>query len=149
MPCYVALKFDTKNPSLGMICPGVPRQRNPNAPKFEVRSQGETERQERCAREAALRLAKSVLNLKEKLKTTFFSPSENRCLPAPSTVRPEEREFVVDSAASMHMISKKVLNSAEFETVTTSRSPTMVIAANDEVQGMEISKQAPWSRMMV
>ena len=36
----------------------------------------------------------------------------------------------------MHMISKKVLNSAEFETVTTSRSPTMVIAAN-EVQTKE------------
>ena len=36
----------------------------------------------------------------------FFSPSENRCLPA-STLKPEEREFVVDSGASMHMISKK------------------------------------------
>ena len=39
-------------------------------------------------------------------KATFFSPSENRCLPA-STLKPEEREFVVDSGASMHMISKK------------------------------------------
>ena len=26
-------------PSLGMICPGEPHQRNPNAPKFEDRSQ--------------------------------------------------------------------------------------------------------------
>ena len=32
-----------KNPSLGMICPGDPHQRNPNAPKFEDRSQEETE----------------------------------------------------------------------------------------------------------
>ena len=24
-----------QNPSLGMICPGEPHQRNPNAPKFE------------------------------------------------------------------------------------------------------------------
>ena len=47
-----------KNPSLGMICPGDPHQRNPNAPKFEDRSQEETEWQERCAREAAWRLAK-------------------------------------------------------------------------------------------
>ena len=42
-----------QNPSLGMICPGDPRQRNPNAPKFEDGSQEETEWQERCAREAA------------------------------------------------------------------------------------------------
>ena len=34
----------------------------------------------------------------------------------------------------MHMISKKDLNSAELETVTTSRSPTTVITANGEVQ---------------
>ena len=32
-----------QNPSLGMICPGDPHQRNPNAPKFEDRSQEETE----------------------------------------------------------------------------------------------------------
>ena len=40
------------------IFPGDPHQRNPNAPKFEDRSQEETEWQERCAREAAWRLAK-------------------------------------------------------------------------------------------
>ena len=33
----------------------------------------------------------------------------------------------------MHMISKKDLNSAELETLTTSRSPTTVITANVEV----------------
>ena len=43
-----------------MICPGEPDQRNPNAPKFEDRSQEETESQERCAREAAWKLAKNV-----------------------------------------------------------------------------------------
>ena len=123
-----------QNPSLGMICPGDPHQRNPNAPKFEDRSQEETEWQERCACEPAWRLAKSILKLKEKDKTAFFSPSENRCLPAPSTLKPEEREFVVDSGASMHMISRKDLNSAELETLTTSGSPTIVITANGEVQ---------------
>ena len=96
-----------QNPSLGMICPGDPHQRNPNASKFEDRSQEETEWQERCAREAAWKLAKNILKLKEKHETAFFSPSENWCLPAPSTLKPEEREFVVDSGASMHMISKK------------------------------------------
>ena len=90
---------------LGMICPGDPQQRSPNAPKFEDRSQEETEWQERWAREAAWRLATSILKLKEKNKAAFYSPSENRCLPAPSNLKPEEREFVVDSGASMHMIS--------------------------------------------
>ena len=34
----------------------------------------------------------------------------------------------------MHMISKKDLNSAELETVTTSKSPTTLVAANGEVK---------------
>ena len=37
----------------------------------------------------------------------------------------------------MHMISKKELNSAELETLTTSKSPTKVIKANGEVQTHE------------
>ena len=126
-----------QNQSLGMTCPSDPHQRSPNAPKFEDGSQEETEKQERCAREAAWKLAKSILKLQEKLKTTFFSPSEIWCLPAPSTLEPEEKEFVVDSGASMHMINKKNLNSAELETVTTSRSPMTVTTANGEVQTNE------------
>ena len=64
-----------QNPSLGLICPGEPHQRGPNSPKFEDRSQEETEWQERWAREAAWKLAKKIQKLKEKDKTTFFSPS--------------------------------------------------------------------------
>ena len=120
-----------------MICPGDPHQRNPNAPTFEDRSQEETEWQERCVRDAAWRLAKNILKSKEKNKAAFFSPSENRCLPAPSTLKPEEREFVVDSGASMHMISKKDLNSAEMDTLTKSCRPTIVITGNGEVQTHE------------
>ena len=82
------------------------------------------------------RLAKSVLKLQGKNKATFFSPSENRCLPA-STLKLEEREFVVDSGVSMHMISKKDLNDAEMDTLTKSCSPTIVITANGEVQTHE------------
>ena len=37
----------------------------------------------------------------------------------------------------MHMISKKDLNAAELETVTTSGSPTTVMTANGEVQTNE------------
>ena len=125
-----------QKPSLGSVCPGEPHQRGPNAPKFEDRSQEETEWQEQGAREAAWRLAKSVLKLKEQERATFFSPSENRCLPA-STLKPEEPEFVVDSGASMPMISKKDLNDAEMDTLTKSFSPTIVITANGEVQPHE------------
>ena len=40
-----------QNPSLGYICPGEPHQRSPNAPKFEDRSQEETEwARARCPR---------------------------------------------------------------------------------------------------
>ena len=90
--CHTKLR--DKNPSHGYICPGEPHQRSPNAPKFEDRSKEETEWQEQGAREAALKLAKNVLKIKEQERATFFSPSENRCLPA-STLKPEEREIAV------------------------------------------------------
>ena len=129
-------KIRDQNPSLGQICPGEPHQRSPNAPKFEDRSLEETEWQEQGAREAAWKLAKSVLKLKEQERATFFSPSENRCLPA-STLKPEEKEFVVDSGVSMHMISRKDLSDAEMDALTKSCSPTIVITANGEVQTHE------------
>ena len=129
-------KIRDQNPSLGYICPGEPHERSPNAPKFEDRSQEETEWQELGAREAAWKLAKHVFKLKEHERAAFFSSPENRCLPA-STLKPEEREFVVDSGASMHMISKKDLSKAEMETLTKSCSPTIVKTANGEVQTQE------------
>ena len=129
-------KSRDQNPSLGYICPGEPHERSPNSPKFEDRSQEETEWQEQGAREAAWKLAKRVLKFKEHERATFFSLSENRCLPA-SSLKPEEREFVVDSGAAMHMISKKDLSDAEMDILTKSCSPTIVITANGEVQTHE------------
>ena len=79
-------------------------------------------------------MAKSILKLKEKDKVTFFSPTEVWCLPAPPVIKPEEREFVVDSGANMHMLGRKDLNSAELETVRVSKSQTTVVTANGEVQ---------------
>ena len=49
----------------------------------------------------------------------------------------EEIEFVVESGASMHMLNKKDLSSAEPETLQRSRNPTTVITANGEVQTNE------------
>ena len=99
-------KIRDQNPSLGYICPDEPHERSPNDPKCVDLSQEETEWKEQGAREAAWKLAKNVF--KEHERATFFSPSENRCLPA-STLKLEEREFVVDSGASLHMISNKGL----------------------------------------
>ena len=72
----------------------------PTLQNLRIGSLEETEWQEQGAREAAWKLAKNVLKLKEHERATFFSPSENRCLVA-STLKLEEREFVVDSGASM------------------------------------------------
>ena len=129
-------KIGDQNPLLGYICPGEPHQRSPNAPKFEDLSQEETQWQEQSAREAAWSLAKNVFKLKEQDRATFFSPSENWCLPA-SNLKPEEGEFVVDSGASMHMVSKKDLSDAEMDSLTKSCCPTIVITANGEVQTHE------------
>ena len=68
---------------------------------------------------------------KEQLHS-FRLPMSGLCRP------PEERDFVVDSGASVHMVSKKDLNSSELETTRTSRSPTTVMmTANGEVQTRE------------
>ena len=74
---------------------------------------------------------------KKEDKATFCSPSEEWILPAASTINPETRDFVVDSGASMHMVSQKDLNSAELETVKISKNPTTVETANGELQTRE------------
>ena len=72
---------------------------------------------------------------KEHERATFFSPLENRCLLA-STLN-LRKEFVVDSGASMHMISNKDLSEAEMDTLTKSCSLTIVITGDGEVQTHE------------
>ena len=114
-----------------------PHQRSPYAMKNEDRSLGGTARQERCARGDAWKFAKKIFKLKTEDKATFHSPSEEWILPAASTINPEEREFVVDSRASMHMVSKKDLNKAELETGRILKNPIMVVTAIGEVQTKE------------
>ena len=105
--------------------------------KLEDRSLEETERQQRCAQSKAWNLAKNICKLKEKDKATFYSPAEEWVLLAASRKELEERKFVVDSGADMHMVSKRDFNSGELETTRTSRSPTTVMTANGEVQTRE------------
>ena len=90
-----------------------------------------------CPRSRVWRLAKNIQKLKEKHKTAFLSPPENWCLPGHQQLNQRKEHFVVDSGSLMHTISKQDLNSAELETVTTSRSPTTVITANGGVQTNE------------
>ena len=129
-------KIRDQNPSLGYIC-----QVNliSVAPTLQNLRIGLKRRQSGKSKVPAKQRGswpKVCLKLKEHERATFFSPSENRCLPA-SSLKPEEREFVVDSGASMHMISKKDLSDAEMDTLTKSCSPTIVITANGEVQTHE------------
>ena len=99
----------------------APHQCSPYAMKFEDRSQDETETGAMCSR-------RPVENGQKYPKAT-----EVWCLPAPSVIKPEERELVVDSGASMHVLSRKDLNSVELGTARVSKSPTTVVTANGEV----------------
>ena len=133
--CTSRRHWRPQNLSLGFFCPGEPHERSPNAPKFEDGSQEETEWQELGAREAARKPTKSVPKLK-KHESCFFSPS-GKGVCWHSNLKPGEREFVVGSGASMHMISNKDLSDVEMDTLTKSCSPTIVITANGEVQPHE------------
>ena len=61
------------------------------------RTQEEPFHQERCVRREAWDLAKDVYKLKKEEKVTFYYPAEVGVLPAPSSKKPEEREFGIDT----------------------------------------------------
>ena len=81
--------------------------------------------------------APAEYKIKHADRATLYTPIEARVMPARISKRPEEREFVVDSGASMHMPSKQDLNSDELDTLRRSRSSTVVLTANWEVQSNE------------
>ena len=56
---------------------------------------------------------------------------------APTSKSPEEREFAVDSGASVHMLSKRDLSSDEMEDSAEIQEPTTVVTANGKVQTNE------------
>ena len=71
-------------------------------------------------------------------KAPFYVPGEVKSMSTPVTSKKaEEREFVVDSGVSMHMMSKKDLSSEEFCTLERSRTPTVVFTASGEVHTHE------------
>ena len=127
---------ERKGPPRGVIQKGEPHERNPCAPKFEERTLEETSRQEECARKAAWNLARKIHKLRAEDNAAFYSLVK---MNAPMFVskNTEERMFVVDSGASLHVLSKKDLSSDEMDTLRRSRTPTTVVAANGEVHTNE------------
>ena len=62
-------------------------------------NRGSNTRRNLATRQGSMAVGENVHKLNNKDKATFFSPSEVRSLPSPSSKKPEEREFVVDSGA--------------------------------------------------
>ena len=121
-----------------MIQKCAPREHSPCAPNFEDRSHEETLHQERCARKTAGFWRKIFRSSRIRTKLRFIFLVKSKVMSAPiASKRPEEREFVVDSGASMHMMSKKESSSEEMGTVKRSRNPTVVLTADGEVHTHE------------
>ena len=64
----------------------------------------------------------NIYKLKAKDKATFYSLVKIKA-PVLVTQKTEERMFVVDSGASIHMLSKKDLSSDEMDTMRKSKTP--------------------------
>ena len=121
---------EKKGPSLGKMNVKVLHQRSPG-PMKRLKDSSDVP-------EARLGiLPKTFTSSKKKTRLHSARPPRNGNFRAASTKESEERKFVVDSGASMHMVSEKDLDSAELETMRTSRSPTTVMTANGEVQTRE------------
>ena len=66
--------------------------------------------------QSSVGFGENIYKLKNLDKTLFYFPGEVKAMLAPTTKRLEEREFVVDSGASMHMMRKMDLSSEEVDT---------------------------------
>ena len=71
-----------------------------------------------------MELGEKCLQAQNKDKITFYSLVEAK-VPIFVSKSLEERMFVVDSGASMHVLSKKDLSSAELDTLRRSMTPQM------------------------
>ena len=77
-------------------------------------------------------LVKTKTSSKKKTRLHPTFPRRNWFSQVPQQ-ESQKREFVVDSGASMRMVSEKDLNSVKLETMRTSKSPATVMTANGEV----------------
>ena len=123
-----------KDHRLGKTQVKLPHQRSPYAVKFEDSSHEETERQQRCARSRAWNLAKNIQVQRKRQGCILLSRGG---MGTPGCVNERaggKRVWSWFRSESTHMVSKKDPNSAELETMRTSRSSTTVMTANGEVQ---------------
>ena len=86
-----------------------------------------------------MEFGEKIFKLKAEDKATFYSLVKIKA-PVLVSKKTEERMFVVDSGASMHMLSKKDLSSDEMDTLRKSKNPTTVVTANGEMQTNEESQ---------
>ena len=70
----------------------------------------------RCPR-SSVEAGQKCVKIKEQEKSKHSSHLRNIGACLHPNLKPEEREFVVDTGASMHTISKKDLNDAEMDTL--------------------------------
>ena len=87
---------------------------------------------------SSVEIGKENPEVKRETQSNIFHTYGKEVSPfSPSKIKQEEREFVMDSEASMHMIRRKDLNCVDLEIVRTSRFSPTVITTNGEVQTHE------------
>ena len=86
---------------------------------------------------SSIGLGENVCKLTNADKATSHTSIEAKVMFVPTSKSSEEREFVVDSGASMHMMSKWALSSEELDTLRRSRTPTVVLTASGKVHKNE------------
>ena len=121
--------------TLGDIPNGSENQRNPNAPTFAERSFEWISSMEK-ARKSVWLSHKSVYKLPGSYS---FKPSLASDVSSLSFITSREREFIVDSGASLHMMSKSDLTPGEQETAQKSKGPSVIMIANGTTHATQVS----------
>ena len=111
------------------------------SPAFEERDPNWTDWCEESSRKAAWFRAKELDKIRgtyQVNKATFLDPNLNLEQPLDQVLMPKkEKEFVVYSAASMHIMSKVDFTHEDQETITVSNKPTTVITAYGTIRTTE------------
>ena len=106
---------ERKGASQGIMQKCDPQERNPCAQNLRIGHFRKPCHRNDASAEKHGDLAENVWKLKARDKAMFQSLTQTWQMPAPSSKKPEEREFAVDSRASLHMLSTKDSSSAQLE----------------------------------
>ena len=132
---------ERKGPPRGTIQKCEPHERNPCAPRFEERSHEGHNKARELGPQSSVGLGeKHFTSSKIRTRPRFCSPVE---VEAPVLFQKslDERVLVVDSGASLHMLSKRDLRPVEMDTLRPFRTPTTVVTANGKVQTNEEAQE--------